>query len=712
MEYLSTYGNRIINLNLKERELKCIFDSTIELLQNFKKVNNAWLNDGEDARHALELITDIADKKLSYFNTSYKRRKKFSTHPNYVKPTEKAVGTRWEIKKIRNRLNQIIRIPRLIHCTFQYVSILDTLKTIFSCPKFCDMYFNHNEALQNIQQNDRDVQYTSFNSGSAYKNSALFKVHPTSIQIQIAADDFPITNPLQSKASVHSVCAVYFRILNLPRKFGSKLNNIYLVCLCNSNDLKSKRTDVNNLWYPIANEILVLETVGIQANGKSIRGTLCQSVFDNLGANVGLGFAASFNSSYYCRTCTSTKEECQVSTTTAKCKLRTIASYDESIDIVNNSTKVDFSQTKGVKFFCLLNNLNYFHIMENPTADITHDLNEGTLPKLMKIFFTLCVNKKIFSFDVLDHLVKYFNYGYLNLANVPSEIVLDKRSINQNASQSICLFRHLPFILHSYQHQKHLKKAWECIQTMLEICEIVYSPDLNETNVIRLEKVTTLHLILFLELFDEPLIPKQHFMLHYAAIIRMVGPLLDMAMIRFEAKHKFFKNIRNATNNFISINETLARKHQEYMCVNGSDYKDHISHGKINALLDEAVQSSVLQIFDTTEPICETKFLNYNEYEYREGLLIGFNATLYQIKKIIYFNDEFYFLCNNEIKIQKFDKFFNSFEVKKNCLPDVQVIRCSELKLFKSFEIKSVGSKMYVMSDTLELKKTLNKTSP
>lgn len=65
------------------------------------------------------------------------------------------------------------------------------------------------------------------------------------------------------------------------------------------------------------------------------------------------------------------------------------------------------------------------------------------------------------------------------------------------------------------------------------------------------------HHSLFKELYPHKnLIPKHHYMLHYPRCIRKIGPLVHVWSMRFEAKHKFFKNsIKNIT-------KSLALKHQ------------------------------------------------------------------------------------------------------------------------------------------------------
>lgn len=130
------------------------------------------------------------------------------------------------------------------------------------------------------------------------------------MRLQISAEDFEPCNALQSKSGAHKICAVYFSIHNLPPKYASKLNNIYLICLCNADDIKSKQTDFNNIWQLIVDEIFILENNGIIINGETLRGTLVQTAFDNSGANVSLGFSGSFSSLKFCRHCLSSKVEC------------------------------------------------------------------------------------------------------------------------------------------------------------------------------------------------------------------------------------------------------------------------------------------------------------------------------------------------------------------------------------------------------------------
>lgn len=483
------------------------------------------------------------------------------------------------------------------------------------------------------------------------------------------------------------------------------MDNIYTVCLCNSDDLKSKQTDFNNIWQLIVDELAILESNGIMVNGTNVKGTLVHSAFDNLGANIGLGFSGSFSSNKYCRHCVSKRVECQQFTSESECSLRTIESYENSLAIVDESETVNLDMTDGVKIYCVLSNLNYYHILDNPTADIMHDIGEGCIPRLLEYFFEYCFKRKIFKSDELDNLVKSYDFGILNIKNIPSEINFKNRSLNQNASQSMCLFIHLPYILNKYRNHKDLEKPWQCIETLLQICEIVTSYEITELEIQRLEKVTKSHLSLFQSVFETNLIPKQHFLLHYPGIIRKVGPLRYFDMMRYDAKHRTFKISRNATNNFKNINKTLALKHQQMLCLAGFTYTDNFEHGMLHPVCDELLANLFL---NEPNKLFKTSFLRFNNYRYRKEGLIVQDESFFKIAHIIFDEQNFFFICWPMV-IKTFDNFLNSFEIEQPLTEQLVPIKFSDLLYTKSHEFQEIGENNYVICDSLDLRFNLNK---
>lgn len=181
------------------------------------------------------------------------------------------------------------------------MSVLDTLETVFANKNFRDTYFtfNRNHECQ------EDI-YERYCCGKNYKESDFFQLNHNNIQIQIFFDDVQLTCPLKTRP--HKICAIYFIIRNLPAEFVSKLDNMYLVSLSDSEMMK--KYGCNSMLEPFVQEIKILEANGINIEddsgiGKKInlKGTLLQTSFDNLGANIIFGIKPNFKSNYCCRIC-------------------------------------------------------------------------------------------------------------------------------------------------------------------------------------------------------------------------------------------------------------------------------------------------------------------------------------------------------------------------------------------------------------------------
>lgn len=418
LTFLNNFKQSVMNLKLQDQQRDIIFELSEDLVRQTNQLSSNLMIDDEELTpvQAIETSSQFICAQLSQFKSAFKRNKIYSRSPNHVRPKEMAIGTRWELKKFRRINNitgttKIIKIPRMIQCSFQYVSILETLKTLFGQDEFMRMYFEFNTGGNRHQCHDG--RYESFTCGEIYKNSTFFQKNPEAIQIQLAWDDFEICSPLQSKANLHKICGIYFTVRNVPAKYLSKLSNIHIVALINSNDLKTKQTDMNNAWYPIVQEIRSLEMNGLELkNGSSIKGTLVQCVSDNLGANTGLGFSAGFaKGPYFCRICCCDKEECNQLIIEDNTKFRTKTDYNNQIQTIAESSKLCMKETKGVKYYCLLSDIEYYHILDNPTADIMHDFNEGAIPFVLKRLFTYIFTNKILSEETLNSMIQFFDFG-------------------------------------------------------------------------------------------------------------------------------------------------------------------------------------------------------------------------------------------------------------------------------------------------------------
>lgn len=85
---------------------------------------------------------------------------------------------------------------------------------------------------------------------------------------------------------------------------------------------------------------------------------------------------------------------------------------------------------------------------------------------------------------------------------------------------------------------------------------------IHEDIIIYLENLVSEHHELYVEIFNDNLKPKHHFMVHYGTIIRHIGPIRQIWCMRFESKHTFFKSVSKITKNRINLLETFALKTQ------------------------------------------------------------------------------------------------------------------------------------------------------
>ena len=132
----------------------------------------------------------------------------------------------------------------------------------------------------------------------------------------------------------------------------------------------------------------------------------------------------------------------------------------------------------------VLNDLDYFHVTQNYTPDVMHDLLEGVCPYIMKLILkTFIIDKKLLTVDFLNQRIKSFNYGPTEFGNKSTEISRYALShadghTKQSAIEMWCLMVNLPLLIadQSPEDDPH----WGLYVSLLEIVSIVFAPALSE----------------------------------------------------------------------------------------------------------------------------------------------------------------------------------------------------------------------------------------
>lgn len=368
----------------------------------------------------------------------------------------------------------------------------------------------------------------------------------------IYQDDCETVNPLGSKTAVHRLGCIYFTLKSLPPHLLSSLQSHFLLAVYKSLDAKTYGLDT--VLRPIVEEIRCLERDGITVDTPSFQGvvkfTVVQVVGDNLGLNALLGYTESFSGNYVCRFCRADKEILRSQTVADPALLRDVNSH--KADLHTNNPKLT-----GLKTDSVLNDLSFYHVTDNMAPDIMHDILEGVGPLEVKLVLNSLIEQKHLTLDKLNYRITSFDYSFCDKGNIPSAISQsDLKNIEgvmrQSASQMWCLLRLLPTMIGDLIHEQC--KEWKLLLLLLSCMEFVFSPSLTIEATLYLVTIIEEHHSLFLELYPHHhLRPKHHFMLHYPRAIQKLGPLIQFWAMRFEAKHNFFKRVRNVTCNFRNI---------------------------------------------------------------------------------------------------------------------------------------------------------------
>ena len=634
-------------------------------------------------RVTLEKDLETFENPFINFNTESKRLNYFNKKWGVVEPVEKFLGIRFDTRR-NKQTGTYDQVP--VNNTFVYIPILETIK--FMC-RNADIWKLLGETC--ISRPDR---YEDFCDGSYSKTHPLFSKHKNSLQIQLFYDDFETANPLGSKRGVHKIGALYFVLRNLPPKFNSALMNIHLVALFHTEDLK--KYGFNPILEPLINDIKTLESCGLDLpfSAEKVRGTICQITGDNLGMHAILGFTESFSGRYFCRLCLIEKNDAQIIYNEDDPKI--ILRGKELFEMHCNELQSDPQMLSvfGLKKNSSLNSLQFFHVSHNFSLDIMHDILEGVAQFELKLLLEYLSENVLSKPDLLSRIYA-FDYGYVERKNRPTRINLDSigNNIGLNSIQTLCLVRNIPLLFGDIVPEGN--QNWFLLLLLLQIINIIFSPSVTLGMTVLLKHLIMEHHELFKALYPHRnLIPKHHFMIHYPSCIRKIGPLIHMWSMRFEAKHRIFKN---TLKNFKNITKSLAKKHQmSIACHWETSHSKCIEYGPMKSInVDNEdygdVLARALHVESVSQDIHATNWVTISGTEYRAGLIICSEIehdmpVFCRIEKNIVVDSVICFLVN-KLVVDHFNEHFHAYKVFES--NDKDVVKADSLVIYKPFDLQS-----------------------
>lgn len=595
-------------------------------------------------------------KQPSMFESEFMFRKNLQSQGILIETKKITIDSKSEHKFVGGKL-KVVRDDRKI----ELFDIKQLLEKFLNIDKVMSELMSH---LDDLQHGNSEVISNVIQTAYWYNIAKSNDPNVLYLPINIYFDDFEPLNALGSHSGAYKIGAVYFQIPCLPECALSKLKYIFLAMLVFSYD--RSRCGNDRVFQPLIRVINDLQNNGINVKFNQItnvRFVVTQLFGDNLGMNSILGFTESFSATYYCRICNLPKSILQTQSVESSTSIRNEKNYAKQLALN------DLSAT-GIKERCVWNDVKLFHVCNNSSVDIMHDLLEGVCHyNLTNVLNNLIYKHNFFSIDELNLFIQSYNYGPLVKNKKIDSITTDMLNINKikcTAYEMFVLYMNLSTII---GHKvPRVCEEWSLYILLRKIMYIVFSKSIHNTMYQYLENLISEHHELYIKLFGN-LKPKHHFMVHYPRLCKQFGPLSASSNMRFESFHKIFKSVSNAISCRINILTSMTTKF-EYQIANllrsFNSFKDPIEHGPKEKF---DVKKMSLKY---NHQLCADDFMT--SWIKKEGILIKKNVVIqigldldetaeFGIVEHIIVNMENVFLCCRNLETTGFDEHNQCYQI-------------------------------------------------
>lgn len=451
---------------------------------------------------------------------------------------------------------------------FSYVPVSSVLELTLSNVDIRDHILSRNTVLSSGDC------FSSYSDGSVFNEHAFFTENPNALRLHFYLDEFEVCNPIGSKRGKHKVLAVYYIIGNLDSKYCSEMKFINLCLLVRYQHLQQFDPHYAIVLKPLIEELEKLATDGINidadGNVYNFRAALATFSGDNLSAHSLAGYQRHFNCGRICRFCMANYDEIHVSFREDAYVVRNKEVHDYHLQALEVSEAN--GALYGVLHRCPLIDLPYFDVTTAFVPDIMHDMLEGVIPNVTQKIVQKAVQDKLVTVDILNDRLHEVSRGLNDRPNPFTPRMLKQSgSIVGSAAQKWQLYLMLARILGTYIDENDA--SWEVYLLLRDITDVVFAPVVSSSSLVHLEGLVFQFLTQFVAVFGSTSVtPKFHYMIHYARLIRMYGPLRQLWCMRFEAKHQYFKSVISSLGNYITVAGTMAHRHQMRQCLEFSCY--------------------------------------------------------------------------------------------------------------------------------------------
>ena len=335
-------------------------------------------------------------------------------------------------------------------------------------------------------------------------DGTYIKSHPLTVQgdiflqFVISYDDLELQNPLRSN-KIHKLAMVYFTLLNIPPQYQSQLNNIFLLALARTKDVKHFGFD--QLLHDFLSNVKILRDEGVymtlHGQKRKIRGDLIFAVCNTPAAAFLGGFKESSFAFKSCRMCTLSGQEMKENFFSQNFNLRDEETYENQCDVLTDPglqrNRGYWSKMYGINRRSILCELRDFPVTQNILQDPMHCLLEGICGQEIALFLNhIIYDLGLVSLDWVNEKLKIFEYMGRDACNKPNEIekvhiTMPNMFVKQKASVILTLTYILPIILGELF--RVIDPYYRNFLGCMKITIAAFSPYADETTVGELEQL-------------------------------------------------------------------------------------------------------------------------------------------------------------------------------------------------------------------------------
>jgi hypothetical protein len=217
---------------------------------------------------------------------------------------------------------------------------------------------------------------------------------------------------------------------------------------------------------------------------------------------------------------------------------------------------------------------------------------------------------------------------------------------------------------------------WQLLSLLVEIISIILCPSPSKALLVYLQSLVADHHRLFKKIFpDRNLVPKHHFLIHYASCIAQAGPACRYWCMRYEAKHR---QLKECATSFLNVCKTISQTHQKDQCILWNTDKTSLNTPEIDVSDGNTIAVDSLQYADELANklhidrydevfICSKVVVNGIEYRVQDVVITGMDSNdihqFFLITTIVVYNSQV-LLVGNDLVTTCFDNHFSAYVVR------------------------------------------------